>query len=154
MMECAENHSIQSTQFTTHLGAAYAQSKKYADPMCRTFRWLCALCEQLSKGRPHKLGTIANIDDNHWIAMVLDFEGDQIIYGDSLGGAPKHELCKVVKWWTTLHTGRDFTVMPLPIFPKVMVTHVVSLHGMHWWCIFFKRRCTICSTLNWLIMST
>lgn len=119
MMESTENGSIQSTPFMAKLKAAYTDPEKYADKTFQGFRHLRSVGEELARGIFRQLGTIAHVDDIHWIALVLDFESQQILFGDSLGGALNKEVCKVVRWWTELHTGKKFTIATLPISRQI-----------------------------------
>ena len=58
---------------------------------------------------------ISNIRQNHWVAVVVDFECFQIHYGDSLGMVIDEELEDALTWWIYYHTGQYFTVSDLPI---------------------------------------
>ena len=60
---------------------------------------------------------IANIRDNYWIAVVLDFKSSSILYGDSMGGTINEDLDveTALTWWIQQHTGRQFTKGYFPI---------------------------------------
>ena len=60
------------------------------------------------------LATIANVNRNHWIALILDFNEAKILYGDSLGGQISAELRDILGWWTYLHSGKNFSYAQLP----------------------------------------
>ena len=61
------------------------------------------------------LATIANIGDNHWMALILDFKSLTILYGDSTGGTIDEDTERALTWWIQHHTGKLFTTSCLPI---------------------------------------
>ena len=69
----------------------------------------------LGNGTYNEVGYLMNLDGEHWVAVALDFEGSQILYGDSFDGEPSKDLKEVLSWWTHLHTGREFTYGALDI---------------------------------------
>lgn len=79
------------------------------------FRQIRQIGTSLSSGFQTKLATIINVNQNHWVSIIIDFENSLLLYGDSLGGKPNAELVQVFSWWTNIHTGRDFHLMSLAI---------------------------------------
>ena len=69
----------------------------------------------LATGTLDSLAFLANFNQNHWVAVVLEFKNDIIWYGDSLGGKIPLSMEKNIKWWTKFHSGKDFTVKKLTI---------------------------------------
>ena len=54
------------------------------------------------------LGTMVNINGDHWVAIVLDFKQSLVWYGDLFGSMPVEQVTSVINWWTFHHTGREF----------------------------------------------
>ncbi|KAH0834859.1 hypothetical protein J3R83DRAFT_10486 [Lanmaoa asiatica] len=73
------------------------------------------LGESLQAGQHTSVGFISNVDNNHWIATVIDFSNSRILYGDSLEGEPREEFVNVLQWWTRYHTSTDFVIQKLAI---------------------------------------
>jgi hypothetical protein len=79
------------------------------------YAWLRAKGQELATGVLEMLATIANIGDNHWIALVIDFKNSRILYGDSMGGTRDEGIKNALTWWIGHHTGRDFAESYIPI---------------------------------------
>lgn len=64
---------------------------------------------------------IVNVNNNHWVALIIDFREHMILYGDSIRkniGCMNSELRLAFKWWATFHTGVRFKVEELPIMEQ------------------------------------
>jgi hypothetical protein len=90
--------------------ASYAQDKHIA--------WLRDLGNTYSTSRSTVV-MISNLNNNHWVAIVLDFGSHVIQYGDSFNLHPSIEALTALKWWTHYHTGTQFEVMLLPMTQQV-----------------------------------
>ena len=77
--------------------------------------WVRRISEELAKGVYDIFATIVNINDNHWVAIVVDFKASKCLYGDSMGGAIDENIENILTWWTYHHTGVTFTKSYLPI---------------------------------------
>lgn len=55
------------------------------------------------------LATVANVDENHWIAYMISSLKDTVYYGDSMGNAVHPKFFLVISWWTFVHFGRTFS---------------------------------------------
>ena len=104
---------ITDTFFIKKLTEVFQKKEEYATKPAYT--WIRKKGQELSTGVYETLATIANIDENHWVAVVLDFTGSRIQYGDSMGVSIDEDLEAVLTWWTHQHTGRHFTTSYLPI---------------------------------------
>lgn len=99
---------LESPFFLVKLKNAYKDSEEYITE--QGYQWIRQRGQDLALGKREKLGTIVNLGDNHWVAVVLDYNKGAIWYGDSLGDEVD-EACKLtLKWWTRFHTGDDFKV--------------------------------------------
>ena len=87
--------------------AQYAESQYFAQAR--------RLGEALSAGTRKSVLMLKNLNNEHWVALDLNFKDSCIWYGDSFGEEPPPELMCAVEWWTHHHTGRDFTQAKLPI---------------------------------------
>ena len=84
----------------------------------RHFTWIREIGKALASGDRDGLGTMANINGDHWVAIALDFEESLIWYGDSFGQDAVEEIVSVMDWWTFHHTGRKFSYRKLKISPQ------------------------------------
>ncbi|KZP08149.1 hypothetical protein FIBSPDRAFT_761876 [Athelia psychrophila] len=108
---------IKGTHVMSKLGKAYGKhDTSYAE--ARAFEAVREAGEGLSDGRHEQLATVTH-RDGHWLRVVVDAENDQILYGDSFGEAIDSEMKTVLMWWTQLHTGRTFTVVPLTLTHQI-----------------------------------
>ncbi|KAF4615755.1 hypothetical protein D9613_012424 [Agrocybe pediades] len=103
---------IAETFFFENVKRAYTAAAKY--PTDSAKGWLRERGQELacSSGT---LATLVNINNNHWVAVVVDFHTSKIRYGDSLGGSVKQDVEEVLLWWTYQHTGKEFNTVYLPI---------------------------------------
>jgi Ulp1 family protease len=67
--------------------------------------------EEFATGVYDVFATIVNINDNHWVSIVVDFKVSRFLYGDSMGGA----IEEILMWWTYHHTGVTFMKTYFPI---------------------------------------
>jgi hypothetical protein len=70
--------------------------------------------EELANGIQTTVVGIVNVDDNHWVAVVVDTVRATIQYGDSLEGDGA-EVKAVVEWWVNAHILHRFSYENLPI---------------------------------------
>ncbi|KAF8227920.1 hypothetical protein L208DRAFT_1161455, partial [Tricholoma matsutake] len=61
-----------------------------------------------------KVCGIGNVDDTHWVGVVIDGLQSVFCYGDSMGGS-NVELKSAVDWWIQSHTRQQFTQQKLLI---------------------------------------
>lgn len=104
--------------FNQKLRKAFEETQKNGTPVAyqteRSFGFIRLIGEDLVKGTAEQLGMIFNIDNNHWVAVVLNFRTYQLYYGDSrCGAAPNSELLELINWWTSLHTNQHFSLQPM-----------------------------------------
>jgi Ulp1 family protease len=104
---------IAGTYFFDKLKTGYDDPDKYTSK--KSFCWWRQQGHAMVTGIQEQIGLLINIDQNHWVAVVLDFPTFTCWYGDSLGGKRDAHVCKVLDWWTHLHTGRQFRWKALPI---------------------------------------
>ena len=77
--------------------------------------WVQREIEELATGVYDVFATIVNLNNNHWVSIVVDFKASKILYGDSMGGAIDENVEEILTWWTYHHTGVTFTKIYLPI---------------------------------------
>ena len=106
---------IKSTDFPHALQAAYEQrdTGDYMDN--RYFDHIRQTGVELGNGMVDELGYLMNLNGDHWVAIVLDFENSAILYGDSMGGKPGEDLRETLSWWTHYHSGRKFAYGELDV---------------------------------------
>lgn len=96
-------------------GAGDSPKGKHQYQTAREWKSLRNAGEEFATGAKHEFATVINVNDNHWVAVVLDFQTLEIHYGDSLGYMPDSNIMAAFDWWTTMHTGRQFTFRNLNI---------------------------------------
>ena len=101
----------------TYFYAKISQGSEYVEKYTShtSFRVYQHMGHMLATGTLDSLAFLANLNQNHWVAVVLEFKNDIIWYGDSLGGKIPLSMEKNLKWWTKFHSGKDFTVKKLTI---------------------------------------
>jgi hypothetical protein len=71
--------------------------------------------EDLVSHQKQCLAMVANQDSIHWVALIVDFETQELLYGDSFRHPISVEMHAVIDWWTHYHTNSRFVVRTLPI---------------------------------------
>ncbi|KAG2157538.1 hypothetical protein DEU56DRAFT_720332, partial [Suillus clintonianus] len=90
------------------------QTKKYEED--KYFIRACEIGQALSSGLRRQVAFLVNVNNNHWVAIILDFEHDLILLGNSLDQNKHCDIVKdILEWWTKHHSGRQFMVQPLAI---------------------------------------
>jgi hypothetical protein len=64
---------------------------------------LCKQAQDLAMGIQDMLATVANIDGNHWIALMVDFQKKKVYYRNSLKHAINKEIRAAYDWWLSMH---------------------------------------------------
>ncbi|KAF8196183.1 hypothetical protein BJ912DRAFT_1056612 [Pholiota molesta] len=71
--------------------------------------------EELASGRRKVVAGVSNVNNNHWVGIVIDVADLTVRYGDSLGGAGAVEIMDAVIWWLQFHIPSPFKRSVLPI---------------------------------------
>jgi hypothetical protein len=87
---------------------AYGDSQAFRSVWARGEELLTPECRQM------RIGGIANVNGNHWVAFVVDLRTSSILHGDSLG-LYDNVVVPAFSWWAEHHTRRPFTKAPLSI---------------------------------------
>ena len=98
----------ETSAFREMLRMAYKNQNLYGQGK-QNLRWLEKLGKNLGNGTCDKLAFMANINNNHWVAVVLDPEQRSIWHGDSFGAPMDTELQVMLKWWTYTHFSLSVT---------------------------------------------
>lgn len=123
----------ETSSFLAKLTQAYKNSNDYGTGK-QEFCWLEQVAQSLANGTRQQLTFIANVQQNHWVACIIDAEENAIWHGNSLGGVIDSTLKLTLMWWTYFHFGKHFVVRDYPLHISVMVTHVAYVPGKHWRC--------------------
>ncbi|KAF5323141.1 hypothetical protein D9758_018984 [Tetrapyrgos nigripes] len=102
----------ESALFIPKIKQAYHRQDSYPSP---TFRWLHQTAGKLTSRHKTLLGTLANVNDNHWVTIVIDTEQAMIFHGDSMGHDINDTLGSALRWWTYQHFGVNFRVEEMMI---------------------------------------
>lgn len=91
--------NIAETTFVPSLIRVYKESDQDNQYATKSkYNWMQKKGQEFGTGILDKLATITNVGGNHWVAVVIDFQLSQILYGDSLGGTITEEIEKVLNW--------------------------------------------------------
>lgn len=99
---------VENLSFFEKMKQAYDGKERGQYEVSREFTRLRGVGLALARRERKVVGFLTNINKNHWVAIVLDFERLEFLYGDPLGWAPSKELVDVIDWWTTHHAGLPF----------------------------------------------
>ncbi|TFK81825.1 hypothetical protein K466DRAFT_437998, partial [Polyporus arcularius HHB13444] len=107
---------VETIYFWTALAAGFQNRERRAYKDDRTLARPRGVGTALQQGERREVGFLINVSSNHWVAMVVDFERQKVLYGDSLGSAaPVAEIVDVLTWWIAQHSSVPFTWCELPI---------------------------------------
>ncbi|KAH7908916.1 hypothetical protein BJ138DRAFT_990150, partial [Hygrophoropsis aurantiaca] len=106
---------IENLAFSKFLQEGYARRNSGEYEASRYFRVARGLGQALASQTRDILGYLMNLNDNHWVVVVLNFRDSTILYGDSLGDPIPANLASILDWWTNTHTGLTFVHKTLPI---------------------------------------
>lgn len=59
-----------------------------------------------------------NINKNHWVVVVLDFEHSEFFYGNPLSWAAGDEVVEVIDWWIIHYPGLQFVQKKLKMIEQ------------------------------------
>ncbi|KAF5384182.1 hypothetical protein D9615_003148 [Tricholomella constricta] len=119
-LSCSVNdldQEIVSPTFFTRLRVLFRTRQRVPygnNPGCRD---LWATGSDLAIGDRTSIGGIANVNGDHWVAVIVDMTRLRILYGDSLGGRDA-ELLDAISWWIKLHTRQTLDHSDLRIAPQ------------------------------------
>lgn len=109
--------TLTSIQHTYHaqqvLAAYYYGNETYL--ASKSYRTIRTHAQELATGVQNILGTVANVDGNHWIALMVDFRKRKVYYGNSLGGTIHEGLRVAYDWWFSMHNEKAFEWVPMKI---------------------------------------
>jgi len=109
-----ERVKVASTYFYSKISLAFDEREGYGTN--QTYRTHRQIGEDLENGAINQLAFLANLDRNHWIAVIIDAQTRRIYFGDSLGLEISKAVWDVLDWWTGFHnSGEPFTLERLPI---------------------------------------
>ena len=107
-------HFVKNTAFSLLLKAAKADQQNY--PIKKHYQWLREKGKALAGGQKTHLATIVNIDDSHWVAVIINSQNKQIYFGDSFRRTIPNDLKQVFNWWLGYHMScAPFSYQPLPV---------------------------------------
>ena len=109
---------IENMAFFPKLREGYNQRNTGQYNEAQTFVRARSVGEALVAGERDGLGMMANINDNHWVALAIDFQKSVISYGDPFNKPPLLEITSVVNWWTFHHTGQEFSYQKMKVSPQ------------------------------------
>lgn len=101
--------------FFTQLVSIYEwhQSDKYQSS--KEWKWLRDWGNLIATGAVEKLGGLYNLNNNHWVAIVIDRTQSCYLYGDSMSSEIDKNLAEAIGWWIHVHTNIHYRYEALPI---------------------------------------
>jgi hypothetical protein len=78
------------------------------------YRKIRELGEDFAKDRGKELVTIANVDEDHWVTLIVDFTSETVYYFDSAKRPIDAELQEAYNWWIDQHHSTEFGWVTLP----------------------------------------
>ena len=105
--------NFQDPFFIPLLCTAYDNCSNYGTDS--SYKWLRDLGTDLGSHYHSHLVTISNINQNHWGAIIVDFDQKLVRYGDSMDRLVKAGVKSVLNWWLYIHTGQGFAYTKLPM---------------------------------------
>ncbi|KAJ7922261.1 hypothetical protein B0H13DRAFT_2411763, partial [Mycena leptocephala] len=78
------------------------------------YRKIRELGEDFAKDRGKELATIANVDEDHWVTLIVDFTSETVYYFDSAKRPINAELREAYNWWIDQHHSTEFGWVALP----------------------------------------
>ncbi|KAJ7056037.1 hypothetical protein C8F01DRAFT_1234071 [Mycena amicta] len=104
---------LQDTFFTPALITAFHNSDRYSSS--RNYSWLRGIGQAFATGDLARFATIANINENHWIALAIDVEQKAIFCGNSILMDVPKRFKEAYTWWLREHLGESFEWKDLPV---------------------------------------
>ncbi|KAJ7861923.1 hypothetical protein B0H13DRAFT_1538861, partial [Mycena leptocephala] len=104
---------IQPTYFVRGLAQAYCDPESYQT--ARRFGWLRKLGASFAMKDRKRLGSIANKNEDHWVALGIDCERKAIGYGDGFRTKLSASLRKHLDWWLIEHLSAEFKWTDIPV---------------------------------------
>ena len=109
---------VESLEFIHYIESAYQQWHLEQYGVSRCFAHARRLGVELSSGACESVLLLKNLENEHWVALDVNFKENCIQYGDSFGEEAPPALMCAVDWWTYHHTGKEFAHDKLAITPQ------------------------------------
>jgi hypothetical protein len=124
---------------------------------CSGTRHLWAVGEELSSEVHYQttLCGIFNVDNSHWVTVIVDTKEGIILYGDSLGGW-NHKVLDALQWWIEVHmhgkkfnrgrlvTGQQTDRVSCALFVVNALVHFVTPS-----CLLISQADVVAQCLQW-----
>ncbi|KAF8186596.1 hypothetical protein K438DRAFT_1765362 [Mycena galopus ATCC 62051] len=104
---------------------AYANPDKY-----RSFQWLRGPGQGFVMGTRRRLGTVANKDDEHWVALAINSENKTVAYGNRFRKKVPKDLHRYIDWWLLSISPSSFDGQTCPLLSSTTRTPAESLHTL------------------------
>jgi len=106
---------VGSSWFFAKLRQAFEAKEMYRT--AKTYRQYQNLALDIQAGLTDKVSFLVNLDQNHWVAVVVDIQLHKILYGDPLGMTIPRLVKETLDWWLNYHSfdTMGFTYDQLPI---------------------------------------
>jgi hypothetical protein len=105
---------VEHTYFFKTLKLAYESRNTGEYEMSKYFARTCKIGMALASGMRKSLGFLLHVNNNHWIAIVLDFTHCDTVKFSSATHNPDPALLDILSWRTHHHTSCTFTTALLP----------------------------------------
>ena len=112
-----DTHCVRHTFFTQILGSHYTQAcnnDTLLPPEHVLPDWMIADRDAHAAGHLSSLGLVFNLNNNHWVAAVIDLSNQTILYADSLQSPIPPQLVAQLHWWLSLFSPTPYNIVTLP----------------------------------------
>ncbi|OBZ75404.1 hypothetical protein A0H81_04594 [Grifola frondosa] len=110
--------SVRNTFFSQKLESCYRACCAQTMAPTQLPSWINDVGNKLSSGSQSALGLVFNINNVHWVAVVVDFVNRRILYSDPKGDPPPQNILATLTWWASFYNSdlpaADFVLDTLP----------------------------------------
>lgn len=124
---------LQGLDFFQKLSEGFRAKETYIEG--RAFARARGIGHGLATGSRNAIGMMINLDNEHWVSLVCNFQNETILYGDSLKRPMPDGVKEVIDWWTFNHAGKEFTHLDLDV-PRQTDFHSCGLMAFYSLAVF------------------
>jgi hypothetical protein len=77
--------------------------------------WLGKVSDMVRESKKDVLGFVANVRNNHWVAIAIDVKYGLIWHGDPMMNKIDYELEQALRWWASKEFAKEFVVCDMPV---------------------------------------
>ncbi|EPS95015.1 hypothetical protein FOMPIDRAFT_1133265 [Fomitopsis schrenkii] len=113
------------TYFTQILDSHYEEAQRQKGGIvpsdCVLPEWMLVDRDAHTAGHLSSLGLVFNLNNRHWVSVVIELDTHTILYGDSLKAEMPSDLAAKLHWWLRLFSPTTFDTRPLPCTTQALM---------------------------------